>query len=114
VPLIEPLLPFMSAERIAEDLQSSAAVAPMLPTVPLDPLLRGLRQDGYALGVATNATRSELDAHLDAAGIELAFDFVAGCDSGHGAKPDPGHVPCLRRASGMCARGGGHGGRQPA
>jgi hypothetical protein len=41
VPLIAPLLPFMSAERIAEDLQSSAAVAPMLPTVALDPLLRG-------------------------------------------------------------------------
>jgi phosphoglycolate phosphatase len=104
VPLIEPLLPFMSAERIAEDLQSSAAVAPMLPTVPLDPLLRGLRQDGYALGVATNATRSELDAHLDAAGIELAFDFLVGCDSGHGAKPGPGM--CLAFAAHLgCAPG---------
>jgi phosphoglycolate phosphatase len=66
----------------------------------------GSARDGYALGVATNATRSELDAHLDAAGVaELAFDFVAGCDSGHGAKPDPGHVPCLRRASGMSRPG---------
>jgi phosphoglycolate phosphatase len=90
LPLIAPMLPFMTAERIAEDLETSAAAAPMAPTVALDPLLRALRRDGYALGVATNATRSELDAHLDAAGVAGAFDFVAGCDSGHGAKPDPG------------------------
>jgi hypothetical protein len=53
--------------------------------------------------VATNATPAELDAHLDAAGIEL-FDFVAGCDSGHGAKPGPGM--CLAFAAHLgCAPG---------
>jgi hypothetical protein len=56
VPLIAPLLPFMSAERIAEDAPESGRRGADVPTVPLDPLLRGLSSDGYALGVATNAT----------------------------------------------------------
>jgi phosphoglycolate phosphatase len=89
VPLIAPLLPFMSAERIAEDLESRPPSRRWCRPCPSTRCC-GAEPDGYALGVATNATRSELDAHLDAAGIALAFDFVAGCDSGHGAKPGPG------------------------
>jgi phosphoglycolate phosphatase len=108
-----PHLPSLSAAEIEADLESSAAIAPMIPTVPLVPLLGALRRDGYALGVATNATMAETRPHLDACRGRVFFDFVAGCDSGFGAKPGPGHVPGFRRASGMRARDGAHGGRQP-
>ena len=61
----------------------------MAPTVPLRPLLGALRQDGYALGVATNATMAEAEPHLDGAGIAEFFDFVAGCDAGLAQNPIP-------------------------
>lgn len=90
VPLIAPLLPAMDEAEILTDLEASAAAAPMAPTVPLPPLLGGFRKDGYALGVATNATMSEATAHLEQADIAGFFDFIAGCDAGYGAKPGPG------------------------
>jgi phosphoglycolate phosphatase len=88
--LMAPHLPSLSAAEIEADLESSAAIAPMIPTVPLVPLLGALRRDGYALGVATNATMAETRPHLDVSGVASFFDFVAGCDSGFGAKPGPG------------------------
>ena len=47
----------------------------------------------------TNDSESVARAHLRAAGIEGMFDFVAGADSGHGAKPSPG--PLLAFATAM-------------
>jgi phosphoglycolate phosphatase len=90
VPLMAPLVPSMSAAQIAVALEHSAAAAAMVAAVPLRPLLEGFRRDDYALGVATNATLAEAYPHLDAADVTEFFDFVAGCDSGFGAKPDPG------------------------
>ncbi|MFU8883561.1 MAG: HAD family hydrolase, partial [Rhodobacterales bacterium] len=48
----------------------------------------------------TNDTEAGALAHLGAAGVLAHFDFVAGFDSGHGAKPDPD--PLLA----FCARTG--------
>lgn len=90
VPLLAPILPSLTPEEIAAELEASAAVAAMVPAVPLGPLLEGFRRDGYALGIATNATLAETHPQLDAAGITGLFDFVAACDSGFGAKPGPG------------------------
>ncbi len=44
------------------------------------------------LGVATNDSQANAQAHLAALGIEDMFAFVAGYDSGFGAKPQPGMV----------------------
>ncbi|MGB8623637.1 MAG: HAD-IA family hydrolase, partial [Paracoccaceae bacterium] len=44
------------------------------------------------LGVVTNDAEAPARAHLKAAGVEGRFDFIAGCDSGHGAKPAPGQL----------------------
>ena len=49
--------------------------------------LDGLRAQGLRLGVMTNDTEYGARAHLTAAGVLERFDFVAGFDSGHGAKP---------------------------
>ncbi len=47
---------------------------------------------GYRIGLATNDSEATARAHLDALGVLDRFDFVAGYDSGHGAKPLPGMV----------------------
>ncbi|MDG4648606.1 HAD family hydrolase [Roseibacterium sp. SDUM158017] len=96
---VAPLLPGLPADELALRVNAGAAAAPMVPSTPLAPLLARLRAAGLKLGVATNATAAEATAHLQAAGIAAAFDYVAGCDTGHGAKPGPGM--CLAFAAGM-------------
>ncbi len=50
-----------------------------------------LGASGYRLGLATNDTFDGLEASLGRFGGVLdMFEFRVGCDSGHGAKPDPG------------------------
>jgi phosphoglycolate phosphatase len=93
VPLVSPLLPGIGPEDLSQRLGASAGQVAMVPAVPLQPLLAELRDAGYVLGVATNATGEEAMAHLEAAGVVEAFGFIAGCDAGYGAKPDPGQ--CL-------------------
>ncbi len=68
----------------------SAAMAEQVPAAPLRPLLSKLRQEGYRLGVVTNDWEHVARAHLNAADCCDLFDYVAGSDSGYGAKPDPG------------------------
>lgn len=101
VPLIAPLLPAMTAAEIAGRLEAAAALADMVPAVPLAPLLRRLQGAGYLLGVATNASGAEARAHLERAGIAAFFDFVAGCDAGYGAKPEPGQCTAFAERIGV-------------
>ena len=63
------------------------------------PLLSRLRAAGLALGVATNDAEHSARSHLAAVGVEPLFDFVAGSDSGHGAKPAPGPLLAFARAA---------------
>ncbi len=76
-------------DAIEEKMMQDAAQAPLVPAVPLAPLLDGFAQSGLRLGVMTNDTEFAARAHLDWAGVVGMFDFIAGFDSGFGAKPDP-------------------------
>lgn len=101
-----PLLPGMSKAALLTRMNTLAAEANMHEVVPLDDFLGGLRGMGLRVGVATNDAEAPAVAHLKQAGIYDILDFVAGCDSGYGAKPsagpllafadmfdlDPGHV----------------------
>ena len=58
--------------------------------MPLVPLFTALRARGLKLGVATNDSEVPAQAHLRAHGLTGLLDFIAGYDSGHGAKPGPG------------------------
>ncbi len=87
-----PHLPGRSVEEIIDLLNEEAAVAPQAEAVPLVPFLDGLRGAGLRLGVATNDAEAPAMAHLAAAGVVERFDFIAGFDSGHGAKPGPGQL----------------------
>lgn len=67
-----------------------AAQARMVPAAPLAPLLNGFRDAGLRLGLATNDAEASARHHLEVAEIIDKFDYIAGYDSGHGAKPGPG------------------------
>ena len=75
-------------DALAAWLSDRASEAPMVEAVPLAPLFTRLGSAGFRLGVATNDYESVARAHLG--GQAALFDFVAGADSGHGAKPEPG------------------------
>lgn len=83
-------LPGSDARALCRVLGAEAAAATPVPATPLAPLLDGFRTSGLHLGVVTNDSEAAARAQLRTAGTEAAFDFIAGYDSGHGAKPDPG------------------------
>ncbi|KUJ76750.1 phosphatase [Ruegeria marisrubri] len=79
------------AEMVAL-INEESARAPQVPAVPLVPFFDGLREKGLKLGVATNDGEAPAQSHLASVGIREHFDFIAGFDSGHGAKPGPGQL----------------------
>lgn len=91
-------LPRRSVEEIERHLMLTSSVAPLVPAVPLVALLETLAAGGLKLGVMTNDTEYGALAHLGQAGVAELFDFVAGFDSGHGAKPAPGPLLAFARA----------------
>lgn len=96
---VASVLPGRAVEEIEIYLMETSATAPQAETVPLDPFLGELAAQGVALGVMTNDTEHGARAHLGAAGVTAHFDFIAGFDSGFGAKPAP--EPCLAFARAM-------------
>ncbi|MCT4558279.1 MAG: HAD family hydrolase [Pelagimonas sp.] len=82
-------LPGRDVDQLERDLAISAAQAPLAEAVPLVPLLSELSARDLALGVMTNDSESVAHTHLGYVGVAGIFDFIAGFDSGFGAKPDP-------------------------
>lgn len=86
LPALDALIPWLDGfwERRALEL--------LAPVGDLPGLFDRLRTGGLRLGVATNDSEQAANstvARLDLAGL---VDFVAGYDSGHGAKPAPGMI----------------------
>ncbi len=94
-------LPGVTAADLTNRIDDSAGRAPMCEAVPLAPLLTGLRDRGLRLGLATNDSEAPARRHLQAHGIAGFFDFIAGADSGHGAKPGPGMCQAFATALGL-------------
>ena len=80
---------------------ASTAAAPQVEAMPLVPLLDRLLAAGLTLGLATNDFGGPARSHLERAGILDRFAFVAGYDSGHGAKPEPGMLAAFCAATGI-------------
>ncbi|MFO1147747.1 MAG: HAD family hydrolase [Alsobacter sp.] len=55
-------------------------------------VLEALAAEGYRLGIATNDAEASALVQADRLGLMPHLDFVAGYDSGHGGKPEPGMV----------------------
>ncbi len=93
------VLPQYSPAQIEHFLSIRAAEATLAPAVDLQPFLSGLAARGLALGVMTNDSEYSARAHLSEVGVESHFHFIAGFDSGFGAKPSP--RPLLAFADGL-------------
>ncbi|MES2667374.1 MAG: HAD family hydrolase [Pseudomonadota bacterium] len=98
-----PHLPGKTQGEISAHINATAAGAAMSQAVPLKPLLAALKARGLKVGLATNDFEAAARAHLAAHDITAYFDFIAGYDSGHGAKPGPGMCLGFARAVGVDA-----------
>lgn len=98
VDMLSPEFPGLSRADLLTLINTEAAAAPMAEAVPLAPLLDRFARHGLRLGVATNDAEQPALAHLDAAGVRGRFDFIAGSDSGFGAKPQPGQLHAFCQA----------------
>ncbi|MCE8537591.1 HAD family hydrolase [Ruegeria pomeroyi] len=87
-----PELPGVSHGALVDMINEESARAPQVQAVPLAPFLDAMRARGLRLGVATNDGEAPARAHLGSVGVADRFDFIAGFDSGHGAKPGPGQL----------------------
>lgn len=99
--IAQALLPLFSgdtAETLSARMNAAAEHAPQVPATDLRRFLRGLRDTGLVLGVATNDAERPATAHLAAAGVDGLFDFIAGYDSGFGGKPAAGQLLAFAKA----------------
>ena len=64
-------------------------------------MLRALQARGLRLGLATNDAEANARQQLEMLGLHGHLDFVAGYDSGHGGKPEPGMVLAFAAALGV-------------
>ncbi len=78
-----------------------ATTANLAPIGDPKALISSLAAGGYRIGLITNDAEAPARAHLRKLDIEQYFEFVAGYDSGHGAKPDPEPVLAFARATGV-------------
>lgn len=78
-----------------------SAETEQVAAVALVPLFERLAQRGLRIGLATNDGEQPARAHLERVGVAQFFHFVAGFDSGFGAKPEPGPLLAFAEAQGL-------------
>lgn len=100
---IRDTLPALEEAPLRRMILASTAAADQIEVAPLLPLLDRLIAGGMTLGLATNDSEAPARAHLERAGILDRFAFVAGYDSGHGAKPTAGMLAAFCAATGLPA-----------
>ena len=98
---IASVIDHMDASEIEKHLGVSAASADLAEAVPLVAFLDDLLARGKVLGVMTNDAEYSARSQLERSGVLGHFEFVAGYDSGHGAKPDPDPLLAFCKAVGI-------------
>ena len=73
----------------------------LTPIADAPQVLATLRARGYRLGVATNDADGSTRDQARWLGVEADLDFIAGYDSGYGAKPGPGMVEAFAATTGL-------------
>ncbi|MDA0355304.1 MAG: HAD family hydrolase [Proteobacteria bacterium] len=94
-------LPNHSQATIIALIRSYTVQSEMVPVVALVPLMQKFKTKGLKLGIATNDNHDAARAHLDAHGLLPYFDFIAGADSGFGAKPEAGMLDAFSDQMGL-------------
>lgn len=77
-----------------------ASVGAVVPVGDLSAILGRLAARGLALGIASSDGEAAIRATAERFGLAPHIAFVAGYDSGHGPKPEPGMVHAFCRAVG--------------
>ena len=80
---------------LKSEIDALSATESLKALTPIDEPLAvfsALSAMGLRLGVATNDSERSARRQIEALGIATYVDFVAGYDSGHGGKPEPGMV----------------------
>ncbi|MCV2863561.1 HAD family hydrolase [Albidovulum sediminicola] len=96
-----PHLPGVERAALVARMSSLATETALVAATDLPPLFAALKGAGLYVGLATNDFAAPAEAHLRQAGVRQFFDFVAGFDSGHGAKPAPGPLLAFAASGGL-------------
>lgn len=99
--VLAPFVTQMKEAELERFLAQSAASAALSEAVPLADFLDGLLARGKVLGVMTNDAEISAISQLERSGVLDRFAFVAGFDSGHGAKPDADPLLAFCAATGV-------------
>ncbi len=82
------------------DEEAARAARFAVPVTDLRALFAQLTQAGLALGVASSDSEAGVRAPITHLGLEEHVSFIAGYDSGHGPKPEPGMIHAFAEAIG--------------
>lgn len=82
----------------------AAAADFSVPVTDLGLLFTQLKQKGLKLGIASSDNERSIRAIVRRFGLDAHIDFIAGYDSGHGCKPEPGMVLGFCAATGLSAK----------
>jgi phosphoglycolate phosphatase len=99
--IVPELPPVAEVIEWLDDYWTRETLKNLHPVTPLRPLLKGLRDNGQRIGLATNDAERAAHLTLEKLGISDLFDQVHGYDSGYGAKPEPGMILEFCRVVGM-------------
>ncbi|SHE36808.1 phosphoglycolate phosphatase [Loktanella atrilutea] len=88
-------------DALISRMNAFSADVPQQPAADLPALMAQLRAMGQTLGVVTNDAEAPAFRHLEDAGIIDELAFVAGYDSGHGAKPSAAPLLAFCKAVGL-------------
>jgi phosphoglycolate phosphatase len=86
--------------RISE-LMGVEAARRITPLGDIGQVFADLRQQGMTLGVATMDLQANAHLAIQHLGVGDLLDFVCGCDSGHGLKPQAGMLLAFCRSCGL-------------
>ena len=82
-------------ETLRDEIDAISAVESLRSLAPIDDpiaVFAALRAMGLSIGIATNDSERSAVRQIEALRVAAHVTFVAGYDSGHGGKPEPGMV----------------------
>ncbi len=88
------------SDAVKREIDALSAIESLKALTPIgEPpaVFAALRAMGLRLGVATNDSEESARRQIEALGVGGHVEFVAGYDSGHGGKPDPGMALAFAR-----------------
>ena len=96
-----PIEPDTLARQLDQAFVDGADAA--VPICNLDHLMGNLTRAGLALGIASSDGEAGIRRTVEVLGLARHVSFVAGYDSGHGPKPEPGMIHAYAAHLGLSA-----------